>query len=157
MEEVEQEKELVFKRFPEEKQEQVRQLVSYCTLMGLTGKDLVSIGGKLARIDERREIQNLIQIAQDYEASTKPIGKNKADQERNEGQRWTYTDSTGAKWDFTTQSFWSISIRSRTTGKIRNFYTMPHIRYGSRRGLKNKVWMYNALIALHLGEIVLNF
>jgi hypothetical protein len=45
-----QDEELFFKRFPLEKQDQVRQLVSFATLMGLTGKDLVSIGGKLDRI-----------------------------------------------------------------------------------------------------------
>jgi len=49
------EKELIFKRFPEEKQEQVRGLVSYATLMGLTGKDLVSIGQKLVRMDVAHE------------------------------------------------------------------------------------------------------
>ena len=43
------EDELIFKRFPEEKQEQVKQLVAYARLMGLDGKDLVSIGGKLDR------------------------------------------------------------------------------------------------------------
>lgn len=49
------EEELVFKRFPAEKQDQVRGLVNYATLMGLTGKDLVSIGGKLDRIKVSRE------------------------------------------------------------------------------------------------------
>lgn len=49
------EEELVFKRFPADKQDQVRGLVNYATLMGLTGKDLVSIGGKLDRIKASRE------------------------------------------------------------------------------------------------------
>lgn len=42
--------ELVFKRFPAEKQEQVRGLVSYAMLMGLDGRDLASIGQKLTRM-----------------------------------------------------------------------------------------------------------
>ena len=42
--------EINFKRFPREKQEQIRQLVNYATLMGLDGKDLISIGSKLERI-----------------------------------------------------------------------------------------------------------
>lgn len=42
--------ELKFRRFSEDKQEQVRQLVAYTTLMGLSGKDLISIGTKLERI-----------------------------------------------------------------------------------------------------------
>ena len=49
------EEELLFKRFPAEKQEQVRQLVAYAQLMGLDGKDLVSIGGKLDRIKATAE------------------------------------------------------------------------------------------------------
>ena len=49
------EKELIFRRFPEDKQEQIRQLVAYTTLMGLSGTDLVSIGGKLNRIEEKNQ------------------------------------------------------------------------------------------------------
>jgi hypothetical protein len=49
------EEELLFKRFPADKQEQVRQLVAYAQLMGLDGKDLVSIGGKLDHIKASAE------------------------------------------------------------------------------------------------------
>ena len=38
-----------FKRFSEDKQEQIRQFVSYAQMMGLTGKDIRSIGDKLDR------------------------------------------------------------------------------------------------------------
>ena len=62
-----QEEELFFKRFPEEKQDQVRQLVSFATLMGLTGKDLVSIGGKLDRIRAATERVRLRGIVNDME------------------------------------------------------------------------------------------
>jgi len=54
---VEEEVVLHFKRFPKEKQDQVRALVNYATLMGLDGKDLVSIGGKLNRISEKRALE----------------------------------------------------------------------------------------------------
>jgi hypothetical protein len=50
------EDELFFKRFPADRQDQVRALVEYATLMGLTGKDLVSIGGKLDRLKVTNEI-----------------------------------------------------------------------------------------------------
>lgn len=49
--------EINFKRFPREKQEQIRQLVNYATLMGLDGKDLISIGSKLERIKSNATIQ----------------------------------------------------------------------------------------------------
>jgi hypothetical protein len=44
--------EITFKRFPESKQEQIRQFVSYAQMCGLSGKDIRSIGDKLDR--ERR-------------------------------------------------------------------------------------------------------
>lgn len=37
------------KRFSDEKQDQVEQLVAYATMLGLSGKDLISIGGKMER------------------------------------------------------------------------------------------------------------
>lgn len=153
----EQEKELVFRRFPEEKQEQVRQLVAYCTLMGLTGKDLVSIGGKLARIDDKKEALRMIQIAQSYESSIVPVGKSEKDRKTNEGSRWIYTDALGAKWEFTTHSGWSINIKSRTTGKQKHIYLNNSLPMGVRRSCRGKAYMYNALIALHNGEFKLNF
>ena len=157
MEEQEQERELVFRRFPEAKQEQVRQLVAYCTLMGLNGKDLVSIGGKLARIEEKNEALKLIEIAQSYESSVVPVGKNAEQRKRNAGSSWIYTDSAGQKWHFETNSMWSINIRSMSTGKSKHVYLNNSLPTGVRRSCRGKSYMYNALIALHQGEIKLNF
>lgn len=44
-------------RFPADKQDQIEQLIAYAQLMGLTGADLVSIGGKMQReqIKARKE------------------------------------------------------------------------------------------------------
>lgn len=36
-------------RFPAEKQDQIEQLIAYAQLLGLSGKDLVAIGGKMDR------------------------------------------------------------------------------------------------------------
>ena len=157
MEDTEQEKELVFRRFPEEKQEQVRQLVAYTTLMGLTGKDLVSIGGKLARIEEKKEAIRLIEIAKSYESSIVPAGKNAKERKNNEGSTWIYTDVSGQKWRFETNSMWSINIRSMSTGKNKHVYLNNSLPMGVRRSCRGKTYMYNALIALHQGEFTLNF
>lgn len=43
------------KRFPKDKHEQIAGLVQYATLMGLTGRDLVSIGGKMDRDHAKKE------------------------------------------------------------------------------------------------------
>lgn len=61
------EEELFFKRFSKEKQDQVRGLVEYATLMGLTGKDLVSIGGKLDRLKAAGERRRNIEIVQSFD------------------------------------------------------------------------------------------
>lgn len=59
--------ELEFKRFSKEKQEQIRQLIAYTTLMGLTGKDLVSIGGKLDRLEQKRDRDYRLGIVKAYD------------------------------------------------------------------------------------------
>lgn len=61
------EEQIFFKRFPAEKQEQVRGLVQYATLMGLTGKDLVSIGGKLDRLKESAERARNVEIVESFD------------------------------------------------------------------------------------------
>jgi hypothetical protein len=65
--------EIKFKRFGEEKQEQVRQLVAYTTLMGLTGKDLISIGTKLERERRNAEAERLWNIVDSYKIE--PTGR----------------------------------------------------------------------------------
>lgn len=50
------------KRFPKDKHEQIAGLVQYATLMGLTGKDLVSIGGKMDRDNAKKERARRLEI-----------------------------------------------------------------------------------------------
>lgn len=149
--------ELEFRRFPKEKQEQIRQLVSYCTLMGLTGEDLISIGGKLARNAAKTESKRNIEIAKSYESSITPVGKTALDKLRNEGKRWIYTDPRGNKWEFSTEYYYEVQIKSRATRTIKYFYIDNHIKGPGRHAAKDKICMYNALIALHKGLIQLNF
>jgi hypothetical protein len=66
------EEEIFFKRFSAEKQDQVRGLVEYATLMGLSGKDLVSIGGKLDRLKTSAEKNRNLEIIRSF--ALEPIG-----------------------------------------------------------------------------------
>lgn len=50
------------KRFPKDKHEQIAGLVQYATLMGLTGRDLVSIGGKMDRDNVKKERARRLEI-----------------------------------------------------------------------------------------------
>ena len=153
MEELEKEKELIFKRFPEGKQEQVRQLIAYTTLMGLTGKDLISIGGTLERLKERQEQTSNMQIAEGYAANVIPVGKTQHDRDCYENQRWVHTDLAGNKWEFQTLSFYQCDVISRSTNKRKHFYLEIYFNKYHR----GKGHMYNALLNLHHGDIQLNF
>ena len=55
--------EIIFCRLPEAKQPQVRQLVQWARLLGLTGRDLISIGGKLDRATAQQELRRNKEIA----------------------------------------------------------------------------------------------
>lgn len=52
------------KRFPKDKHEQIAGLVQYATLMGLTGRDLVSIGGKMDRDHAKKERARRLEICE---------------------------------------------------------------------------------------------
>ena len=71
---VEEEVSLHFRRFSAEKQDQIRALVNYATLMGLDGRDLVSIGNKLNRIAARRKIKYNQDITDDMLTHVELIG-----------------------------------------------------------------------------------
>lgn len=80
------------KRFPKEKQEQVEQLMNYTTLMGLSGTDLISIGGRMERDAIRaRQKANLAMIA-GYKCL--PVGKDPLEW-RNQVQRFKLETDKG--------------------------------------------------------------
>jgi hypothetical protein len=68
---------LKLKRFSEAKQAQVEQLISYSQLLGLTGTDLISIGGKLEREAAKSRRQANKQIIAGFNCVA--IGRNNPD------------------------------------------------------------------------------
>lgn len=145
---------LEFKRFAPEKQDQIRQLVSYATLMGLSGKDLISIGGKLDRVKERQQHEALVRIAEGYEAETKPVGRSKQEQESNRWHKWRYVDANGVAWRFNTSSRWGCEVTNESTGKTKRFSLEE---YFPKSRSSSKIYKFNALLNLHHGKIMLNF
>jgi hypothetical protein len=89
------EEQIFFKRFPAEKQDQVRGLVNYATLMGLSGKDLVSIGGKLDRLKASQDTARNKEIIQSM--NIEPIGgdKGRSDKQAVFDERFKYKTTTG--------------------------------------------------------------
>jgi hypothetical protein len=111
------EDELIFKRFPAEKQEQVRQMVAYAQLMGLTGKDLVSIGGKLDRMSAIQERKRNLEIIHGF--SILPIGRDKEYKgsrlEDALDNRFKIKTAAGAYNFF--YDYGGYNVKSATTGK----------------------------------------
>jgi len=105
---VDEEVTIEFSRFSKEKQDQVRALVNYATLMGLNGKDLVSIGGKLDRVKARREINTNRAIISNMDLRT--IGKDK-----DCWTRWAWVDSQGTKYYFDDVTYGSVFITNTST------------------------------------------
>lgn len=96
------EDELVFRRFPAEKQEQVRGLVNYAMLMGLSGKDLISIGGKLDRLKQSAERRRNKEIVESF--ALLPMDKGQplqSDKFKIKGATSTYTFKANgsSRWD----------------------------------------------------------
>lgn len=145
---MEEEIQLEFRRFSDEKQEQVRQLVAYITLMGLTGKDLVSIGGKLDRIEKRKQEARNLAIGLSYQVV--PVGRSVKDRAYNESSKWFWTDSLGTKWRFDRETGYSVIVKNCMTNKHKYFY------FNNAVGAK-KNYVANVMYHVHIGEIVLNF
>jgi hypothetical protein len=115
------EEELVFKRFPVEKQDQVRQLVGFATLMGLTGKDLVSIGGKLDRIRVAMERDRLRGIVN--EMDLKPVKNNQGSYTAS----W-YLVSGGIKYHFR-GDMWGGTVTNTSTKVKHEWNHLPNWYY----------------------------
>jgi hypothetical protein len=145
---MEDEIQLEFRRFSADKQEQIRQLVAYTALMGLTGKDLVSIGGKLDRIQRRKELEANLAIGLSYDCVI--AGANKKDKTKNENRKWYWTDGDGIKWMFN-GDYYGVIVRNCNTGRSNQFYcdnlvSAPRV---NKRA--------NVMCNVHYGVIKLNF
>lgn len=144
---------LFFRRFPAEKQDQVRALVNYATLMGLNGKDLVSIGGKLDRLKAAHEKKAMLAVLEEMMERCKPIGKDTLKWKTiRDPNRFTYVDGAGRKWKFEDVGYYGARITSDTgvTQKMRltDYYDI---------GRNSRYYMKQVLMNIHYGKFQLNF
>ena len=144
------ETELYFKRFPPEKQATLRELISYTTLLGLTGKDLISIGGRLDRIKLRSEIMANRAIVHGMKLDT--IGE-----DTDLRTRWSYTTDNG-RYNFKDVGYSSIRIHSVSTDATRKF-TFDRYQYnvGNSFPVKGSRYAAPVMLAVHFGDIKLDF
>lgn len=144
--------EIEFPRFPKEKQDQIRQLVAYVTLMGLDGKDLVSIGGKLDRLKAKNEIMRNRAVIDNMlkEKVIVTVGKDK-----DMRSRWAYITPAG-RYYFSNADWYGVKIVNSKTGvqkslPVVNFYNFGRYRVGNNRELAN------VMLNVYHGDIPLNF
>lgn len=150
------EEELLFKRFPAEKQDQIRSLVNYATLMGLSGKDLVSIGGKLDRIKEANQRKHNIAIAQGFkcfEYGNKPV-KNRYYYSGDPIDVKFKLKTTAGDYNFTFGDQY-YRIKSVSTGVTRVHYL--HNAYSVGRMPYMRRYRYWCLLDISNGHLVLDF
>lgn len=139
---------LHFRRFSEEKQDQVRALVNYATLMGLTGKDLVSIGGKLDRLNAKRELDRNRNIIEGMKDSLRPVGSD-SDCRR----RWSYKVGD-TRYTFSNAGWYDITIKNNKTGVQKNVAVPSHYEFGRYRFLGSRD-LPNVMMNVYNGEIQL--
>lgn len=141
--------ELIFKRFPADKQDQVRSLVNYATLMGLNGKDLISIGGKLDRIQDRREAMANRAIIEAMDIQ--PIGK-----DTNLRNRWAYRVN-GIRYHFYDADWYSVQIKNCATNRSKRFQVSNSYNLGPRFKFRGSAFLADVMLSVYYGDISLNF
>jgi hypothetical protein len=102
-------------RFPESKHEQIKQLMGYIQLCGVTGRDLVSIGGYIDR--ERKKETAKYNLARIADLDIQLIGADKKNTTRQEWwqRRWRVVTSNGDKYDFINDTWHHYRVYSHGT------------------------------------------
>lgn len=145
------EEELLFKRFPKEKQEQIRQLVAYAQLMGLDGKDLVSIGGKLDRIKASAEYKRNKSLIESSFIFLN-VGKDRGEYALN--NRWRI-QTVGGSYTFDSGSWGEYRIKSNKTGTVRTHRAGEDYSLGTGDYYKRR--RYAMMLDVAHGVFPLNF
>jgi hypothetical protein len=146
----------VFRRFSADRQEQIRQLLTYVQLLGLSGQDLVSIGQSLTRIATAPDLQHKRSIARGLRAQARRVSA---------GVKITYsfewTGPTGRVHVFTRPALgyrrtlmvsYSDATKSKQLTAPRSAGTSHHlVEY--LPGHAQRTWLYNVLLNIHYGDL----
>lgn len=146
--------EITFKRFPENKQEQIRQFVAYAQMCGLSGKDIRSIGDKLDRERKAVERRQNMEIVKGFECLNIGEDAKLSDKKYRLNDRFKLKTATGAynfKYDY-----YGYQVTSLTTNKKVNHktdlwaYELPTKSY-------DEITRYATLLDIAFGKLKLNF
>ena len=134
------------KRFDKAKHEQLEGLLQWCALMGLTGKDLVSLGGHIERSQQAAEAKSNRTLAETIKFD--PVA---SDTEMS--NKWSYLTPNG-RYTFQDARWGQITVVGNKTKVRKNFrtemYQLGRIHWGKRDRL-------NCALNIINGRIVLDF
>ena len=134
------------KRFDKGKHDQLEGLLQWCQLLGLTGKDLISLGGHIDRMQVREQIEANKKIVQGFQLDR--VGRDSAIE-----HRFTIKTVNG-RYLFEDDTWGKVSITSYKTKVNKTFY-LGEFELG-RMHWRNK-WVYRAILSVSSGQIVLDF
>ena len=134
------------KRFDKAKHDQLEGLLEWCQLMGLTGKDLVSLGGHIERSQQAAEAKSNRTLAETITFDT--VG---GDTEMS--NKWSYLTPDG-RYTFQDARWGQITVVSNKTKVRKSFrtemYQLGRMHWGKRDRLQCALNIIN-------GRIVLDF
>lgn len=139
-------------RFSNDKQDQVEQLIEYAQLLGLTGRDLVAIGGKIDRLQAKQRKEANMIIVKGFECL--PVGRDDKTA-WDLDKRFKLKTSSGT-YNFDSGGWDSWTITSLKT-KVKKGYSVDPYEYD----LPNTEWRtkqrYTMLLDIANGKFSLNF
>jgi hypothetical protein len=136
------------KRFDKEKHDQLEGLLQWCQLMGLTGKDLVSLGGHIDRAQKTEDAKKNRTLAESIVFT--PVGQN----DMTMSNKWSTKNADGDRYVFENASWQRVSVTSAKT-KVRKVFNLEYYELG-RIGWQKRD-RYQSALNLINGRIVLNF
>ena len=134
------------KRFDKEKHDQLEQLIAWSQMMGLSGRDLVSLGGHIDRAQQAAEAKSNRTLAETIKFD--PVG---GDTEMS--NKWSYLTPDG-RYTFQDLRWGQVTVVSNKTKVRKNFrtemYQLGRMHWGKRDRLQCALNIIN-------GQIVLDF
>jgi len=137
-------------RFSKDKQEQLEQFVAYAQLMGLSGRDLVAIGGKIDREQAKQRKLSNMEIIRGFDCIT--IGADtihdldKRFKLKTASGAYNFEDDGWSRWEVT-----SLKTKVKKTHFVDTYdYDLPKTDYRTRQ-------RYAMLLDIASGKFPLNF
>lgn len=137
------------KRFDPKKYDQLQGLLEWCALLGLTGKDLVSLGGHIDRLQTREEVTRNLAIVRgikvqcvggDIKPETRCVVK---------------TDTGKYRLDFDGYGYGDLITVTSYSTKVKRSHKINQYDLGRMNWRKRNI--YSALLDWHYGHLVLDF